>query len=49
MWTKQRVIADPYPFRVGKVWLAYPGTLNGEQTVQDPREKYAVDVWEETE
>lgn len=46
---KTRVIADPFPFRVGEVRLAYPGWLNGEHTVHDPREKYAVDVWEDRE
>lgn len=48
-WHKTRVIADPFPFRVGKVRIAYPGWLNGKHTVHDPREKYAVDVWEERE
>lgn len=48
-WRKKRVIADPFPFRVGEVRLAYPGWLNGENTVHDAREKYAVDVWEEQE
>lgn len=48
-WRKKRVIADPFPFRVGKVRLAHPGWLNGEHTVHDPREKYAVDVWEDDE
>lgn len=47
MWTKTRVIADPFPFRVGKVRLAYPGWLNGLRSEHDPRERYAVDVWEE--
>lgn len=46
-WTSKKVIADPFPFRVGKVRLRYPGTLNGENTVHDPREEYAVDVWED--
>lgn len=48
-WSKTRVIADPFPFRVGEVRLAYPGWLNGGHTVHDPREKYAVDVWEDDE
>lgn len=45
---KTIVIADPFPFRVGKVRLAYPGVLNGETTVHEPREEFAVAVWSET-
>ena len=45
---KTIVFADPFPFRVGKVRLAYPGTLNGETTVHEPREEFAVAVWSET-
>ena len=45
---KKIVLADPFPFRVGKVRLAYPGILNGETTVQEPREEFAVVAWEET-
>lgn len=47
MWTKTIVRADPFPFRVGAVRLAYPGTLNGQKTVHDPRPQYEVAVWEE--
>lgn len=46
-WTKHQVIADPFPFRVGEVRLQYPGWLNGEHTVHEPREGYVVDVWED--
>lgn len=44
MWTKKKVNADPFPFRVGKVRLAAPGWLNGEYTEHDPRPQY--DGWE---
>lgn len=44
---KTIVIADPFPFRVGKVRLAYPGWLNGEHAEHDPRPEYAVAVWSE--
>ena len=45
---KTIVTADPFPFRVGKVRLAYPGILNGETTVHEPREEFSVVVWEKT-
>lgn len=47
MMTKHTVLADPFPFRVGAVRLAYPGWLNGEHTVHDPRREFAVDIWED--
>lgn len=31
---------DPFPFAVGPVRLAYPGTLNGSKTQFDPRPGY---------
>ena len=42
---KSIVLADPFPFRVGKVRLAFPGWLNGVYTVHEPRERFAVAVW----
>lgn len=47
MWTKHKVIADPFPFRVGKVRLSQPGWLNGQYAEHDPREKYEVAIWTE--
>lgn len=47
MYTKTKVIADPFPFRVGKVRIAYPGWLNGQYTEHDPRPEYEVAVWSE--
>lgn len=47
MYTKQVVLADPFPFRVGSVRLAYPGWLNGQHTVHDPRPEFAVAIWRE--
>ena len=44
---KTIVRADPFPFRVGAVRLAYPGWLNGQHTVHDPRAKYEVAIWSE--
>jgi hypothetical protein len=46
-FSKRVVVADPFPFRVGLVRLAYPGWLNGEHTTHDPRAEFAVAVWEE--
>lgn len=46
-WNKEIVKADPFPFRVGPVRLAYPGTLNGEQTIHDPRPEFEVAIWKE--
>ena len=49
MYEKKTVVADPFPFRVGKVRIAFPGWLNGQYTVHDPREEYTVAVWEKGE
>lgn len=46
-YTKEIVIADPFPFRVGPVRLAYPGTLNGQPTIHDPRPEFEAVVWKE--
>lgn len=46
-WEKVMVIADPFPFRVGPVRVAYPGTLNGVHTIHDPRAEYETAVWRE--
>lgn len=45
-YSKKLVIADPFPFRVGQTRLAYPGTLNGEHTIHDPRPEFEVAVWD---
>lgn len=44
-YVNQLLHTDPFPFRVGKVRTAFPGWLNGEFTVYDPREKYDRYVW----
>ena len=44
---KTIVRADPFPFLVGAVRLAYPGWLNGQHTVHDPRAKYEIAIWSE--
>lgn len=46
-WNKEIVKADRFPFRVGPVRLAYPGTLNGERTIHDPRPEFEVAIWKE--
>lgn len=48
-WQKTEVIADPFPFVVGQVRLAYPGWLNGEYAKHDPRSEFASVVWKEEE
>lgn len=48
-YAKEIVIADPFPFRVGNVRLAYPGTLDGKHTVHDPRPEFKCAVWSEEE
>ncbi len=45
VWQKTIVRADRFPFRVGPVRTAYPGWLNGEHTIHDPRPEYEVAVW----
>lgn len=47
-YEKTTVIADRFPFIVGNTRLAYPGTLNGQPTVHDPRPEFEVAVWKET-
>lgn len=47
MWAKQKVNADPFPFRVGKVRLAHPGWLNGDYAEHDPRPRYGAWEWKE--
>lgn len=47
MFRKVVVLADPFPFRVGLVRLAYPGWLDGQYTVHDPRPEFAFATWEE--
>lgn len=47
-YSKTVVIADPFPFRVGAVRIAYPGTLNGHPTIHDPRPEYSAAIWQET-
>lgn len=32
-------MTDPFPYKVGKVRLAFPGWLNGQHTEYDPREE----------
>ena len=44
-YVKTIVRADPFPFRVGAVRLAYPGWLNGQHTVHDPRPEFECAVW----
>lgn len=46
-YTKEIVIADRFPFRVGSTRLAYPGTLNGVHTVHDPRPEFEIAIWRE--
>lgn len=46
-WDKQVVRADPFPFKVGKVRVQYPGWLNGQYTEHDPRKEYEITIWEE--
>lgn len=46
-YQKHEVNVDPFPFRVREVRLAYPGTLNGEPTIFDPRPEYDTIYWEE--
>ena len=46
-YEKTTVIADPFPFRVGAVRVAYPGTLNGKRTIHDPRPEYTTMIWTE--
>lgn len=45
-YKKTMVRADPFPFRVGNVRIAYPGTLNGEPTLHDPRPEFEIAVWD---
>jgi len=47
VWKKKEILVDPFPFRVGEVRLQYPGTLNGEKTIHDPREEFKAVVWTE--
>lgn len=44
---KSMVLADPFPFKVGAVRIAYPGTLGDEHTVHDPRPEFAIAIWTE--
>lgn len=37
--------SDHFPFRVGAVRLAYPGTLGGIPTVHDPRPEFDGVMW----
>lgn len=37
--------SDRFPFRLGDVRVAYPGTLNGERLVYDPRPEYDGVMW----
>lgn len=46
-YTKREINYDRFPFRVGETRLAYPGWLNGERTVHDPRPEFAGFEWEE--
>lgn len=46
-YTKNAINSDRFPFRVGEVRLAYPGTLNGEHTLHDPRPEFAGWEWKE--
>ena len=36
-WPEEDHLGDPFPYRVGSVRLAYPGWLNGQHTIHDPR------------
>jgi len=44
-YVSENLNVDPFPFRVGKVRVAFPGWLNGEKTVFDPRPEYARIAW----
>lgn len=46
---KVPINSDRFPFRLGSVRVAYPGTLNGEKVVHDPRPEYDGVMWIEEE
>ena len=46
-YQKRAINSDRFPFAVGPVRLAYPGTLNGERTIHDPRPEFDGFEWEE--
>lgn len=46
-YRKRAINSDRFPFRVGEVRLAYPGTLNGIPTDHDPRPEFAGFEWAE--
>jgi len=46
-YRKEMVLADPFPFRVGEVRLAYPGVLNGKHAIHDPRKEFEIAIWRE--
>ena len=44
-YTKHPINSDPFPFRLGEVRLAYPGTLNGKKLEHDPRPQFEGVMW----
>lgn len=46
-YEKVEVNVDPFPFRVGAVRLAYPGTMNGQRAEHDPRPGFDAITWRE--
>lgn len=46
---KVLIDSDRFPFQLGSVRVAYPGTLNGERVVHDPRPEYDGVMWIEEE
>lgn len=37
--------SDRFPFRLGPVRVAYPGTLNGQRLIHDPRPEFDGVMW----
>lgn len=42
---KVSINSDPFPFRLGENRVAYPGTLNGERVIHDPRPEFDGVMW----
>lgn len=46
-YEKRVINSDPFPFTVGSVRLAYPGTLGGIRAEHNPRPEFTCIEWKE--